>query len=117
MRRRTGAHRHHERDREVLQQLSELRQRFIAGQDILAIDRHVWQGCKKSAAAFFLHVGICGGPMKQPSKPGATKRDPRTGSIKEGGLPKDSKTARAGDNRRAGDVDGNRAVGPKTRRS
>lgn len=56
--------------------------------------------------------------MAQTSKAGATKRDSNTGSIKEGGLPKDKKTAEAGDNRRGGDVDGNRTAArpPKTGR-
>jgi hypothetical protein len=48
---------------------------------------------------------------------GATRRDPNNESIKEGGLPKDRKTAEAGDNRRGGDVDGNRgSARPKPRR-
>ena len=47
---------------------------------------------------------------------GATKRDSNTGSIKEGGLPKDKKTAEAGDNRRRGDLDGNRTAA-KTEKS
>lgn len=55
--------------------------------------------------------------MARTSKAGATRRDPNTGSIKEGGLPKDRKTAEAGDNRRGPDVDGNRAAArPKPRR-
>jgi hypothetical protein len=36
-----------------------------------------------------------------------TKRDPETDAVQEGGLPKDRKTAEAGDNRSAGDLDGN----------
>jgi hypothetical protein len=44
------------------------------------------------------------------SKAGATKRDRNSGSIKDGGLPKGRKTAEAGDNRRRGDLDGNRAA-------
>ena len=48
--------------------------------------------------------------MAQTTKAGATKRDRNTGSIKEGGLPKDRKTAEAGDNRRTGDLDGNRGA-------
>ena len=43
---------------------------------------------------------------------GATNRDTETQSVKEGGLPKDGKTAKAGDNRRAGDLDGNRDAAP-----
>ena len=50
--------------------------------------------------------------MTQTNK-GATKRDSNTDSIKEGGLPKDKSTAEAGDNRRAGDVDGNRTAAKK----
>jgi hypothetical protein len=53
------------------------------------------------------------------SRPGTTtKRDRNTGSIKEGGLPKDKKTAASGDNRRRGDLDGNRtaAKGAKSAR-
>ena len=46
--------------------------------------------------------------MAKQIRDGATKRERNTGSIKEGGLPKDQKTAKAGDNRRAGDLDGNR---------
>jgi hypothetical protein len=44
------------------------------------------------------------------SRPGTTKRERNTDSIKEGGLPKDRKTATAGDNRRRGDLDGNRTT-------
>ena len=45
------------------------------------------------------------------SRPGTTtKRDSNTGSIKEGGLPKDKQTAEAGDNRRRGDLDGNKTA-------
>ena len=47
--------------------------------------------------------------MAQTNKAGTTKRS-QTGSIKEGGLPKDRKTAETGDNRRRGDLDGNRAA-------
>jgi hypothetical protein len=47
---------------------------------------------------------------------GTTKRDRNTGSIKEGGLPKDRKTAEAGDNRRTGDLDGNRGTARPKRR-
>jgi hypothetical protein len=36
-----------------------------------------------------------------------TKRDSNRDIIQEGGLPKDQKSAEAGDNRRAGDQDGN----------
>ena len=54
--------------------------------------------------------------MAQTNKAGTTKRS-QTGSIKEGGLPKDRKTAEAGDNRGRGDVDGNRAATqPKVRK-
>ena len=48
--------------------------------------------------------------MTQSNKAGATKRDSNTDSIKEGGLPKDKNTADAGDNRRTGDLDGNRTA-------
>jgi hypothetical protein len=57
-----------------------------------------------------------GDVMAQTNKAGTTKHS-QTGSIKEGGLPKDRKTAEGGDNRRGSDVDGNRAAPPaKTRR-
>jgi hypothetical protein len=46
--------------------------------------------------------------MTQSNKASATRRDANTASIKEGGLPKDAPTARSGDNRRGGDLDGNR---------
>ena len=36
-----------------------------------------------------------------------TKRDSETDVVQEGGLPKDRQSAEAGDNRRAGDTDGN----------
>ena len=48
--------------------------------------------------------------MAQTTKPGTTKRDRNTGSVKEGGLPRDRKTAEAGDNRRTVDLDGNRGA-------
>jgi hypothetical protein len=48
--------------------------------------------------------------MAKTNKAGATKRDTNTGSVKEGGLPKDRNTAKTGDNRRGGDVDGNRTA-------
>jgi hypothetical protein len=52
--------------------------------------------------------------MAQQTKAGTTKRDRNSGAVKEGGLPKDKETAAAGDNRRGGDVDGNRgAAGAK----
>jgi len=55
--------------------------------------------------------------MAKTSKAGATRRDANDESIKEGGLPKDRNTAETGDNRRSGDVDGNRASArPKPRR-
>jgi hypothetical protein len=44
------------------------------------------------------------------TRDGATKRDRNSGAVKEGGLPKDKKTAKAGDNRRSGDLDGNRGA-------
>ncbi|HUQ89114.1 MAG TPA: hypothetical protein VM096_16265 [Vicinamibacterales bacterium] len=53
--------------------------------------------------------------MTQNNKAGATKRDSNTDSIKEGGLPQDKKTADAGDNRRNGDLDGNRTA-PKEKK-
>ena len=43
---------------------------------------------------------------------GTTKRDSNDGEVKEGGLPKDKKTAEAGDNRGTGDLDGNRTAPP-----
>jgi len=55
--------------------------------------------------------------MTQSNKGGATKRDPQTESIKEGGLPKDKNTAEAGDNRRGHDVDGNRTAGKAKKKS
>ena len=48
--------------------------------------------------------------MAQTTKPGTTKRDQNTGSVKEGGLPRDRQTAEAGDNRRTVDLDGNRGA-------
>ena len=42
---------------------------------------------------------------------GTTKRDGNDGEVREGGLPKDKKTAESGDNRRKGDEDGNRREG------
>ena len=55
--------------------------------------------------------------MANTNKAGATKRDPNNASIKEGDLPKDRQAAEAGDNRRTGDLDGNRAAArPKPRR-
>ena len=43
-----------------------------------------------------------------------TERDPETDAVQEGGLPKDKQSAEAGDNRRAGDTDGNaHAAKPK----
>ena len=45
-----------------------------------------------------------------------TTRDSNRGNIKEGGLPKDKKSAEAGDNRRLDDQDGNHhAARPKPR--
>ena len=43
---------------------------------------------------------------------GTTGRDRNDGEVKEGGLPKDQKTAESGDNRRHHDVDGNRTAPP-----
>ena len=46
-----------------------------------------------------------------------TKRDSNSEVVQEGGLPKDKKSAEAGDNRRLGDQDGNHhAARPKTPR-
>ena len=45
--------------------------------------------------------------MKQRNDAATTKRDSNRDIIQEGGLPKDQKTAEAGDNRKKGDVDGN----------
>ena len=55
--------------------------------------------------------------MTQSNKAGTTKRDSNTDSIKEGGLPKDKKTADAGDNRRSGDLDGNRTAAHAKKKS
>ena len=52
--------------------------------------------------------------MAEQNKEGATKRDHNDEDvIHEGGLPKDHKTANAGDNRGTGDLDGNRTAPPK----
>jgi hypothetical protein len=51
------------------------------------------------------------------NKAGATRRDSNTAAIKEGGLPKDKKTADAGDSRRRGDLDGNRTAPPAKKKS
>ena len=45
--------------------------------------------------------------MKQSNDAKTTKRDSNREIIQERGLPKDKATAEAGDNRGAGDVDGN----------
>jgi hypothetical protein len=50
--------------------------------------------------------------MADQHREGTTKRDPNDDVVKEGGLPKDQKTAEAGDNRRNGDLDGNRTAPP-----
>jgi hypothetical protein len=50
--------------------------------------------------------------MADQHREGTTKRDPNDDVVKEGGLPKDKKTAEAGDNRRNGDLDGNRTAPP-----
>ena len=53
--------------------------------------------------------------MAQQKREGTTKRDANDGKVKEGGLPKDKKTAESGDNRRNGDLDGNRTKKHGTR--
>ena len=55
--------------------------------------------------------------MAKQRRPGTTKRDANDGAVKEGGLPKDQKTAESGDNRRKGDVDGNRTWQSTKRKS
>jgi hypothetical protein len=63
----------------------------------------------KNPPGTFPALGSAGDVMAQTNKAGTTKRS-QTGSIKEGGLPKDRKTAEGGDNRRGSDADGNRAA-------
>jgi hypothetical protein len=54
--------------------------------------------------------------MANTDDPKTTKRDPNRDNIQEGGLPKDKKSAEAGDNRRLHDQDGNHhAARPKPR--
>jgi hypothetical protein len=48
--------------------------------------------------------------MATERRDGTTKRDTNADVIQEGGLPKDQKTAESGDNRRNGDLDGNRTA-------
>lgn len=45
--------------------------------------------------------------MKNDNNRKTTERDDNSDVIQEGGLPKDKKSAEAGDNRRLGDQDGN----------
>ena len=53
--------------------------------------------------------------MAKSSDTKTTQRDSNRDIIQEGGLPKDKKTAEAGDNRRLGDQDGNHhAATPKS---
>jgi hypothetical protein len=54
--------------------------------------------------------------MAKTEDPKTTKRDSNRDIIQEGGLPKDAESAKAGDNRRLGDQDGNHhAARPKRR--
>ena len=55
--------------------------------------------------------------MANQNREGTTKRDANDGAVKEGGLPKDKKTAESGDNRRNGDLDGNRTAPPAKKKS
>ena len=50
--------------------------------------------------------------MANERREGTTKRDSNDDTVKEGGLPKDKKTAESGDNRTTGDLDGNRTAPP-----
>ena len=54
--------------------------------------------------------------MAQHNREGTT-RDGNDGEVKEGGLPKDKNTAESGDNRRNGDLDGNRTAPPAKKRA
>ena len=55
--------------------------------------------------------------MANQTREGTTKRDVNDGEVKEGGLPKDQKTAESGDNRTTGDLDGNRTAPPAKKQS
>jgi hypothetical protein len=52
-----------------------------------------------------------------PTNTAGTRRDGNDGEVKEGGLPQEKNTAESGDNRRNGDLDGNRTAPPAKKRA